>query len=86
MLFLISSLSLPVEHKKYLANEKSRKQILKLADAAKDQLKLAELLGYSDKDNYEVFYTEIDVIKETLNSDKSSATWKKSSVDFRSQN
>ena len=66
-----------LEHKKDLPKEKSREEILKLADAAKDKLKLAELFGYGDKDDYKVLYTEIDVIKETLHSDKSSATWEK---------
>ncbi|MDD5412515.1 MAG: YfdX family protein [Methylobacter sp.] len=66
-----------LENKKDLSKEKSREEILKLADAAKDELKLAELLGYGNKDDYKVLYTEIDVVKETLHSEKSSATWEK---------
>lgn len=66
-----------LEHKKDLSKEKSRVEVLKLADAAKDDLKLAELLGYGDKDDYKTLYTEIDVIKEALHSEKSSATWER---------
>lgn len=66
-----------LERKKDLSKEKSREEILKLTDAAKDKLKLGELLGYGNKDDYKMLYTEIDVIKETLHSEKSSATWEK---------
>jgi len=66
-----------MEHKQDLSKEKSREEVLKLTDAAKDKLILAELLGYGSKDDYKMLYTEIDVIKETLHSEKSSATWEK---------
>lgn len=66
-----------LEQKKGQDKEKSSEEILKLTDAAKDKLKLAELLGYGNKDDYKTLYTEIDVIKETLHSKKSSATWEK---------
>jgi hypothetical protein len=65
-----------LEHKTDLSKEKSREDILKLTDAAKDKLKLGELLGYGDKDDYKILYTSIDEIKETLHSEKSADTWK----------
>ena len=49
--------------------------MLKFADAAKEQLKMAELLGYGSKDDYKLLYTAIDDIKETIHSEKSAATW-----------
>ncbi|MGZ5018133.1 MAG: YfdX family protein [Methylobacter sp.] len=66
-----------LEHKKDMPKEKSREEVLKLTDAAKDQLKIAELLGYGDKDDFKVLYTEIDDIKETLHSEKAVETWEK---------
>jgi len=66
-----------LEHKKDMSKEKGREEVLKLTDAAKDQLKVAELLGYGDKDDFKVLYTEIDEINETLHSEKSAETWEK---------
>lgn len=66
-----------LEHKNDMSKEKSRQEVLKLTDAAKDQLKITELLGYGDKDDFKTLYTEIDDIKETLHSKKSAATWEK---------
>jgi hypothetical protein len=66
-----------LEHKKDMSKEKGREEVLKLTDAAKDQLKVAELLGYGDKDDFKALYTEIDDIKETLHSEKSAAMWGK---------
>lgn len=66
-----------LEHKKDMSKEKNREEVLKLTDAAKDQLKVAELLGYGDKDDFKMLYTEIDAIKETLHSEKSATTWEK---------
>jgi len=66
-----------MEHRQDLSKEKSREDILKLTDAAKDKLLLAELLGYGGKDDYKMLYTEIDAIKETLHSETSSANWEK---------
>ncbi|MGZ5054348.1 MAG: YfdX family protein [Methylobacter sp.] len=66
-----------LEHKKDMSKEKIRENVLKLTDAAKEQLKVAELLGYGDKDDFKVLYTEIDGIKETLHSEKSAETWEK---------
>jgi len=66
-----------LEHKEDLSREKSRTEVLKFADAAKEKLKLAELLGYGSKDDYKLLYTAIDDIKETVHSEKSAATWAK---------
>ncbi|MGZ4957372.1 MAG: YfdX family protein [Methylobacter sp.] len=66
-----------MEHKKDLSKEKSREDVLKLTDAAKENLKIGELLGYGDKDDYKMLYTEIDDIKEVLHSGKSAGTWEK---------
>jgi hypothetical protein len=66
-----------LEHKEDLSKEKSRAEVLKFADAAKEKLKLAELLGYGGKDDYQLLYTAIDEIKETIHSEKSAATWSK---------
>jgi len=49
--------------------------VLKLTDAAKAQLKLAQLLGYGDKNDYKLLYTAIDDMEDTIHSEKSSATW-----------
>jgi len=66
-----------LEHKEDLSKEKSRAEVLKFADAAKEKLKMAELLGYGGKDDYKLLYTAIDEIKETIHSEKSAATWSK---------
>jgi hypothetical protein len=66
-----------LEHKEDLSKEKSRAEVLKFADAAKEKLKLAQLLGYGDKDDYKLLYTSIDDIKDTIHSEKSAATWAK---------
>ena len=66
-----------LEHKEDMTQEKSRVEVLKFADAAKDKLKIAELLGYGGKDDYKILYTAIDELKETMHSEKSVATWEK---------
>lgn len=66
-----------LEHKEDLSKEKSRAEVLKFADAAKEKLKMAELLGYGSKDDYQLLYTAIDDIKETIHSEKSASTWAK---------
>ncbi|MDD5494115.1 MAG: YfdX family protein [Dehalococcoidia bacterium] len=66
-----------VEHKEDMSKEKSRAEVLKLADAAKEKLKVAELLGYGGKKDYKLLYTAVDEIKETMHSEKSAATWTK---------
>ncbi len=65
------------EHKSDLTKEASRTEILILTDAAKDKLKLAEILGYGNKDDYKVLYDSIDELKDVIHSEKSAATWDK---------
>ena len=38
---------------------------------------MAQLLGYGGKDDYQLLYTAIDEIKETIHSEKSASTWAK---------
>jgi len=66
-----------LEHRQDISKEKSREEILKLTDAAKDQLKIAELLGYGDENDFKTIYIEIDDIKENLHSEKSKTAWEK---------
>jgi len=64
-----------LEHKEDMSKEKSRAEVLKFTDVAKEKLKIAELLGYGGKDDYQVLYTAIDDIKDTMHSEKSAAAW-----------
>jgi len=66
-----------LEHQSDLKKETSRDEILKLTDAAKDQLKLAEILGYGAKDDYKELYDAIDEIKDVIHTQKAAATWDK---------
>ncbi len=66
-----------LEHKSDLSKEGSRKEILKLTDAAKGKLKLAEMLGYGDKKDYKQLYNAIDDLKDVIHSEKSAAVWDK---------
>jgi hypothetical protein len=63
------------EHRDDLSQASSRTEVLKLANAAKDQLKLAELFGYGSKDDYKLLYSSIDEIEDVIFSEKSAATW-----------
>ncbi|WP_020563151.1 YfdX family protein [Methylosarcina fibrata] len=64
-----------LEHKKDLSQEASRKEILDLAEAAKEKLKLAETLGYGSKDDYKELYDAIDDMKDVIHTEKSAAIW-----------
>jgi len=66
-----------LEHKTDLSKADSRAEVLKFTNAAKDKLKLAELLGYGNQDDYQDLYKAIDEIKEVIHSEKSAATWAK---------
>lgn len=66
-----------LEHKSDLTKEASRTEILKLTDAAKEKLKLAEMLGYGDKADYKLLYDAIDDLKDVIHSEKSAAAWDK---------
>jgi hypothetical protein len=60
-----------------LSKENNRDEVLKLVTAAKEKLKMAQLLGYGEKDDYQLFYKVIDDIKTTIHTEKSAATWAK---------
>jgi len=66
-----------LEHKSDLKKETSRDEILKLTDAAKEKLKLAEILGYGAKEDYKPLYDAIDGIKDVIHTQKAAATWDK---------
>lgn len=77
-----------LEHKSDLSKQESRADILRLTDAAKQKLKLAEVLGYGDKKDYKPLYQSIDEIKDVIHSEKSAATWnkiKQSLSDFKNK-
>jgi YfdX protein len=71
-----------LEHRADLSKEKSREDIQQFTDAAKDQLELAQLLGYGNKDDYKPLYKEIDAIHKTLFSEKSAAAWQRVKDEF----
>ena len=66
-----------LEHKEDMSKEDSRTEVLKYTNAAKDELKIAELLGYGSKDDFAILYTVIDDIKDEMHTEKSKATWTK---------
>lgn len=66
-----------LENKKDLSKEKSKEEVMKLVNEAKNELNRAQSLGYGSKDDYKVLYTAIDDIKETLHSEKSQTTWER---------
>jgi hypothetical protein len=69
------TLAANLEHRDDLSKEANRNEIQKFTDKAKDQLELAQLLGYGNKDEYKSLYKEIDDIQKTLFSEKSAAAW-----------
>ena len=69
--------AMELEHKSDLTKEASRTEILILTDAAKDKLKLAEILGYGGKDDYKQLYNAIDDIKDVIHTEKSAVAWDK---------
>jgi len=71
-----------MEHKDDLTQDKSRAEIQKFVDAAKDQLELAQLLGYGDKADYKVLYQGIDGIHKAVFTEKSASTWQKIKDDL----
>jgi hypothetical protein len=66
-----------LEHRSDLSKEASRAEILKLSDAAKEKLSLAEMLGYGDKADYKQLYDAIGDLKDVIHSEKSAAAWDK---------
>lgn len=66
-----------LEHKENMATEEGRADVLKHLNAAKDELKIAELLGYGSKDDFFMLYTVIDDIKNEMHVEKSAVAWEK---------
>jgi hypothetical protein len=66
-----------LEHKTDLSKKDSKENILKLADNAENELKLAEALGYGEKSDYEVLYEGIQALRETLHTNKFKDEWNK---------
>ncbi|QWF72422.1 YfdX family protein [Methylomonas paludis] len=66
-----------LEQKTDLTKAENRDAVLKLTATAKEKLKIAELLGYGSKADYQPFYQVIDNIKDSINTEKSAATWAK---------
>ncbi|MCK9608246.1 MAG: YfdX family protein [Methylomonas sp.] len=66
-----------IEHQQDMAKADSRAEVLKNTAAAKDELKIAELLGYGSQDDFALLYTVIDDLKDEMHTEKSSATWGK---------
>jgi YfdX protein len=71
-----------LEDRADLSKEKSREDIQQFTDAAKDQLELAQLLGYGNKDGYKPLYKEIDAIHKTLFTEKSASAWQEVKADI----
>lgn len=65
------------EHRDDLSKEQNRVEIATFTEAAKDQLELAQLLGYGGKDDYKTLYKEIDSIHKVLFTEKSASVWQK---------
>jgi hypothetical protein len=72
-----------LEHKENLSKEMSRAEILENLTGAKEELKIAELLGYGAKDDYKPLYTAMDEIKDVVHTAKSEATWAKVKQAFK---
>lgn len=66
-----------LEHRDDLSKETNRTEIKKFTDAAKDQLDLAQLLGYGSKADYKTLYQAVDSIDKALFSEKSVTAWQK---------
>ncbi len=63
--FLLSE-AFRIEHTADLSKEKSREKIDKLINDAGTQIKIAETLGYGDKEDYKPLYESIDALKKTM--------------------
>lgn len=64
-----------LEHKTGTPKEESKKKVLQLTESAENQLKLAEALGYGDKNTYKALYTKIQNLRDTLHTDKFNTAW-----------
>jgi len=66
-----------IEHKEDMGKSDSRSKVLEYTNAAKDELKVAELLGYGDKAEFHLLYTVIDDIKDEMHTERSAAAWER---------
>ncbi|MDD4913525.1 MAG: YfdX family protein [Methylococcales bacterium] len=66
-----------LEHDKNMTQEQNRDVVLKDLDAAKESIKMAELLGYGGKEDYQPFNALIDDVKNNVYTEKSAAAWEK---------
>ncbi|AEF99439.1 YfdX family protein [Methylomonas methanica] len=66
-----------LERQQDMTKADSRAEVLKNTAAAKDELKIAELLGYGNQDDFALLYTVIDDLKNEMHTEKSAATWEK---------
>lgn len=64
-----------LEHTDDLNKEKNRAEIAKFTDAAKEQIKLAELLGYGNNKTFKPLTEDIDAVNKVLFTEKSEAFW-----------
>lgn len=64
-----------VEHQQNMSNAASRAEVLKYIDAAKNQLKIATLLGYGEKQDFYILYSVIDDLSNQMHTDKSTVAW-----------
>jgi YfdX protein len=64
-----------VEHQRNMSNADSRAEVLKYIDAAKNQLKIAALLGYGEKQDFYMLYSVIDDLRNEMHTDKSAVAW-----------
>jgi YfdX protein len=66
-----------IEHTEDLSKEENREKIEKLVDDAGAQIKIAETLGYGDKDDYKLLYESIDALKKTIHTEGFAGEWEK---------
>lgn len=77
-----------IEHTQDLKKESVRDQIEKLANEAKQEIKVAKALGYGTKDDYEQLYEGIDALKKTIGRSGFKGEWhklKKSLSNFKNR-
>ena len=61
-------------HQSVLTKQDNSREILKMTSAAREKLKMAELLGYGTRDDYQSLYDKINETSDSA-SDKSAVTW-----------
>ncbi|HFD12592.1 MAG TPA: YfdX family protein [Crenotrichaceae bacterium] len=77
-----------IEHTQDLKKESVRDQIEKLANEAKQEIEVAETLGYGSKDDFEVLYDGVNALKKTIGRSGFKGEWhklKKSLSNFKNR-